>query len=126
MRWKNDDICDNIDQGDDSFYNSPDAEKQDKFQASIDREVEEEPGGIIPQEVTVVDSDSPTPESLFKTDAEYFVTIGTPIYNGHTDGHTSPSSVRKPKQPFWLAINCNHVAWQPYWIIWWTFVLFQT
>ena len=36
------------------------------------------------QEVTVIDSGSPIPESLFNTNAEYFVTNRIPVYKGHT------------------------------------------
>ena len=48
-----------------SSQNSPDVLKQDKVETSLKGKVNQEPGGMIPQEVVIIDSGGPKPDSLF-------------------------------------------------------------
>ena len=50
-----------------SSQNSPDVLKQDKVETSLKGKVNQEHGGTIPQEVVIIDSGGPKPDSLFNT-----------------------------------------------------------
>ena len=58
------DVCNSIVVEECSSFNSPDTEKQEKVQATLVEEVDEQPGGMLLQAIAVQDSGKQMIESL--------------------------------------------------------------